>query len=135
MIILSKTCVGRLWKNWWFWLKGRFFAHLVEFFFVVVLFASKSLLSQQLFNEDIDGASKRQKHNEMMSKFMPLCFPNICNLIASFKPHPPNRGYIWKFNVWMVFDHVSCVKEWTTMVCHIYNPIYYKIMTNAIYGM
>lgn len=74
--------------------------------FVIVLFANKSLSSQQLFNEDIDGASKEQKHNEMMNKLMPLCFPNICNLIASFKPHPPNRGYIWKFNVWMVFDHV-----------------------------
>ncbi len=46
-----------------------------------------------------------------------------------------NWMVIWKFNAWMVFDHVNCVKEWNTMVCHIYDPIYYKIMTNAIYGM
>jgi len=37
---------------------------------------------------------KGKKSNEIMNKFMPLCFPNICNLIASFKPHPPNKSYI-----------------------------------------
>ncbi len=30
-----------------------------------------------------------------------------------------NWMVIWKFNAWMAFDNVNCVKGWTTMVCHI----------------
>lgn len=38
-------------------------------------------------------------------------------------------------NVWLMFDHVKRVEEWTTMVCHIQDPIYYKVFTIAIYNM
>jgi len=57
------------------------------------LFASKSL-SQHLFNED-DGnlveLLKGKQLNKMMHNFAPLWFPNICNLITSFKHYPTNR--------------------------------------------
>jgi len=60
------------------------------------LFASKSL-SQHLFNED-DGnlveLLKGKQLNKMMHNFAPLWFPNICNLITSFKHYPTNRWYI-----------------------------------------
>jgi hypothetical protein len=32
-------------------------------------------------------------------------------------------------NAWMMFDHVKCVKDWTTMACHVYDPQYKKVMT------
>jgi hypothetical protein len=32
-------------------------------------------------------------------------------------------------NAWLKFDHVKCVQEWTTMVCHVYNAVYCKVMT------
>jgi hypothetical protein len=32
-------------------------------------------------------------------------------------------------NVWIMFDHVKHVAGWTTMVCHVYDPAYYKMMT------
>jgi hypothetical protein len=34
-----------------------------------------------------------------------------------------------------MFDHVKCVQEWTTMACHVYDPVYYKVFTIAICDM
>jgi hypothetical protein len=31
-----------------------------------------------------------------------------------------------------MFDQEKCVQGWTTMACHIYNPVYYKVMTIAV---
>jgi hypothetical protein len=59
----------------------------------------------------LDGASKGQKSNEMMDKFMPLCFPNICNLIASFKPHPPKRGYIDNILLLQFKSHYDYIQD------------------------
>ncbi len=36
---------------------------------------------------------------------------------------------------WMMFDHVKHVQGWTTMACHVYDPIYCKVMSIAIYNM
>ena len=38
-------------------------------------------------------------------------------------------------NAWLMLDHVKHVKEWTTMVCHVYNAVYCKVMTIAICDM
>jgi hypothetical protein len=38
-------------------------------------------------------------------------------------------------NVWMMFNHVKCVQGWTTMAYHIYDLVYYKVMTITIYDM
>ncbi len=38
-------------------------------------------------------------------------------------------------NVWMMFDHVKCFQGWTTMACHIYDPIYCKVMMITICDM
>ncbi len=38
-------------------------------------------------------------------------------------------------NAWMMFNRAKHVEGWTTMVCHIHNPIYYKMMTIAICDM
>jgi hypothetical protein len=32
-------------------------------------------------------------------------------------------------DVWMMFDHVKCVKKWTTMACRIYESTYCRVMT------
>ena len=37
--------------------------------------------------------------------------------------------------VWMMFDHVKRVKDWTTMACHVYNSLYCKVMTIAVCDM
>jgi hypothetical protein len=34
-------------------------------------------------------------------------------------------------NVWMMFDHVKRVKQWTTMACHVYDSTYCRVMTIA----
>jgi hypothetical protein len=34
-----------------------------------------------------------------------------------------------------MFDHVKCVKNWTTMACHVYDSAYCRVMTNAVYDM
>jgi hypothetical protein len=34
-----------------------------------------------------------------------------------------------------MFDHAKCVVRWTTMVCHVYDPSYYKVMTIVICDM
>ncbi len=33
---------------------------------------------------------------------------------------------------WIMFDHVKCVDGWMTLVCHVYNLIYCKVMTIAV---
>jgi len=38
-------------------------------------------------------------------------------------------------NVWMMFDHVKRVQRWTTMAYHVYDSIYYKVMTIVVYDM
>jgi hypothetical protein len=35
-------------------------------------------------------------------------------------------------DVWIIFDHVKRVKKWTTMVCHVYDSTYWRVMTIAI---
>jgi len=27
-------------------------------------------------------------------------------------------------NSWLMFDHVKCFQEWTTMACHVYDSVY-----------
>jgi hypothetical protein len=34
-----------------------------------------------------------------------------------------------------MFDHVKHVQEWTTVACHIYDPIYYKVIMIVVYDM
>jgi hypothetical protein len=38
-------------------------------------------------------------------------------------------------NEWMMFDYVKHVEEWTTMVCHICNLVYCKMMTIIVYNI
>jgi hypothetical protein len=34
-----------------------------------------------------------------------------------------------------MFDHVKRVANWTTMACHVYDPIYYKVLTIVVCDM
>jgi hypothetical protein len=34
-----------------------------------------------------------------------------------------------------MFDHVRHVQRWMTMAYHVYDPIYYKVMTNVVYDI
>ena len=34
-------------------------------------------------------------------------------------------------NSWIVFDHVKYLQDWTTMVCHVYDNKYCKVLTIA----
>jgi len=159
--------------------------------FVISLATSKTFLSHHLFNEDGEVPMellKGEKLNQAMLMFVPLCSPNIRNLISSFKHHSRNMGsfdsilmlkflrpydyiqdnyfpkqqfgqkiYLFKMTVegdgcgvdlvkrmqlggdlensWMMFDHVKHVQGWTTMACHVYDLVYCKIMSTAIYNM
>jgi hypothetical protein len=38
-------------------------------------------------------------------------------------------------NSWMMFDHVKRVQGWMTMACHVYDPIYCKVMFIDIFDM
>ena len=38
-------------------------------------------------------------------------------------------------DAWMMFDHVKCVKMWTTMACYVYDSTYCRVMTIAICDM
>ncbi len=38
-------------------------------------------------------------------------------------------------NAWIMFDHVKCVANWTTMACHVYDWAYCEIMTIAVCDM
>ncbi len=52
---------------------------------------------EQLFNEDGEGPMeflKGDKLHQVMDKFTTLCSSNIGNLVALFKHHSNNKGYI-----------------------------------------
>ena len=34
-------------------------------------------------------------------------------------------------NIWMMFDHVKRMGQWTTMACHVYDSTYCRVMMNA----
>jgi hypothetical protein len=36
---------------------------------------------------------------------------------------------------WMMFDHVKHVQGWMAMACHVYDPIYCKVISIAICDM
>ena len=36
---------------------------------------------------------------------------------------------------WIMFDHVKCLKDWTTTACHVYDSRYYKVLTIACCDM
>lgn len=38
-------------------------------------------------------------------------------------------------NCFLMFDHVKRVKDWTTMACHVYDPVYQRVMTIAVCDM
>jgi hypothetical protein len=38
-------------------------------------------------------------------------------------------------NCWLMFDHVKRAQEWTTMAYHVYDPMYYKVLTITICDM
>ena len=38
-------------------------------------------------------------------------------------------------DAWMMFDHVKCVKKWTTMACHVYDSTNCRVMTIAVCDM
>ena len=38
-------------------------------------------------------------------------------------------------NSWIIFDHVKCVKDWTTMTCHVYDNQYCKVLIIACCDM
>jgi hypothetical protein len=38
-------------------------------------------------------------------------------------------------HVWIMFDHVKRVKNWTTMACHVYDSTYCRVMTIAVCNM
>ncbi len=62
---------------------------------VISLAMSKTFLSHHLFNEDGEVPMellKGEKLNQAMLMFVPLCYPNIRNLISSFKHHSRNMG-------------------------------------------
>lgn len=37
--------------------------------------------------------------------------------------------------VWLMFNHYKHVKEWTTMACHVCDPIYFKVLTIVVCDM
>jgi hypothetical protein len=34
--------------------------------------------------------------------------------------------------VWIMFDHLKRAEGWTTLICHVYDSFYYKVMMIAI---
>ncbi len=57
----------------------------------------QNLLVEHLFNEDGEGLVEFLKGNKLhhvMDKFTTLCSPNVRNLVALFKHHLNNKGYI-----------------------------------------
>jgi hypothetical protein len=38
-------------------------------------------------------------------------------------------------NCWLMFDRVKNVWEWTTMACHVYDPMYCKVFNIVIGNM
>jgi hypothetical protein len=63
----------------------------------ITMETNKTFLAEHLLNEDGEGLVeflKVDKLHQVIDKFMTLCFPNIKNLVASFKHHPSNKGKI-----------------------------------------
>jgi hypothetical protein len=83
---------------------------------IIVSFANKSFLSHHLFNEDGEGPMellKSEELNQMLLKFVPLCYLGICNLITSLKhllDNPGSLEYILKLKALSGYDsiHDSC---------------------------
>jgi hypothetical protein len=38
-------------------------------------------------------------------------------------------------NLWIMFDHVKRLRDWTTMACHVYDNRYCKVLTIACCDM
>ena len=36
---------------------------------------------------------------------------------------------------WIMFDHIKCIKHWTTMACHLYDFAYCQVMTIVVCNM
>jgi hypothetical protein len=54
-------------------------------------------MAKHLFNEDGEGlveVLKGTKLHQVVDKFTTLCSPNVRNLVALFKHHSNNKGYI-----------------------------------------
>ncbi len=65
--------------------------------FAISLAVSKMFLFHQVFNEDGESLMeflKGEKVNQTMLMFIPLCSPNIHNLISSIKHRPGNMGFL-----------------------------------------
>jgi hypothetical protein len=63
--------------------------------FAIALNASKASLAHHLFSENSEGLVgilQGEKLDKVMDKFQPFCFPNIQNLIASFKHSAGTKG-------------------------------------------
>jgi hypothetical protein len=61
----------------------------------IFLAMSKTFLFHHLFDEDgevLVELLKGEIFNQAMSMFLPLCSPNICNLISLIKHRPKNMG-------------------------------------------
>ncbi len=61
----------------------------------IMLFASKTFMSQHLLNEDGEGLVEPLEGNklwQMMDMFTTFCSPNVKNLVASFKHHLNIKG-------------------------------------------
>jgi hypothetical protein len=38
-------------------------------------------------------------------------------------------------NLWIMFDHVKCLKDWTTLACYVYDSKYCTVLTIACCDM
>jgi hypothetical protein len=64
----------------------------------IVLAASIIFLLEHLLNEEGQGPVEvfnGDKLHQVMDKFLALSFPNVQNLIVSFKHRPGNRRYVF----------------------------------------
>ncbi len=51
------------------------------------------------------------------------------------QPHHTNATSKNLQNAWIMFDHVKRVVGWTTMACHVYDPMFCKVSTIAVCDM
>jgi hypothetical protein len=51
-----------------------------------------------------------------------------CDLVKRMQP----RGNLE--TCWLMFDHIKCV-GWVALTCHMYDPIYYEMMTIVMCDM
>jgi hypothetical protein len=52
-----------------------------------------------------------------------------CNLVKQMEPNGDLQ------TTWIMFDHLKCVNKWISLVCHVYDLIYYKMMAIEIYDL